>query len=342
MEPLPSHLRQLGCPCGSLDRARAWRGDRHQKRLNAYMEANSKDVAVRGGAKNTLRAYRVVLTALARDCGWRTLSDLTAESFESWRAKRTGSAKYSNDCFGYVRTFISWLRKKSRLLADPLVDVAKIKIRTSASHRCALTTDEIKRLLDSVPERRSTIYLVAVYTGLRRNDLNGLRWLDFELDRTVPVVRVHSSISKNVKASVLPLRGEVVEALRRFKPEQAQPADRAFFGKVPNIDTFKRDLARVGIANRDEAGRKVDFHALRTTFGTHLAASGVAPRVAMEMMRRSDLKLTTKVYTDSAHLPVSEDLLRLPSLSVTKQTTPGDALPPVMSGHSEAHKDTKL
>jgi len=300
------------------------------------------DVEARGRAKNTVRAYKVVLNALVRDCGWKMLNDITADSFERWRAQRSANAKYANDCLGYARTFVAWLVRKKRLLSDPLKDVEKARVRRTASHRRALTTDEISRLLASVSDRRATVYLVALYTGLRRNELNGLRWLDFELDLPVPVVRVSSAIAKNGTSVVLPLRPEVVAAVRNFKPASAAPGDRAFFGKVPNMDTFKRDLAQAGIAYLDEAGRKVDFHALRTTFGTQLAVAGVAPRVAMEMMRHSDLKLTTKVYTDSAHLPVSAALQCLPSWNVGGTDTQGSTQTGVNLGHPRAFNDTGL
>ena len=40
----------------------------------------------------------------------------------------------------------------------------------------------------------------------------------------------------------------------------------------------------------------VDLHALRHTFGTLLARSGVAPRTAMDLMRHADIRLTTAIY----------------------------------------------
>jgi integrase len=36
------------------------------------------------------------------------------------------------------------------------------------------------------------------------------------------------------------------------------------------------------------------FHALRHTFGTAPSRAGVTPRTAMELMRHSDIRLTTK------------------------------------------------
>ncbi len=57
-----------------------------------------------------------------------------------------------------------------------------------------------------------------------------------------------------------------------------------------------------------------DLHGLRKTYGTMLAAAGVSPRVAIELMRHSDMKLTMGVYTDVAQLPMIAETARLPSL----------------------------
>ncbi len=81
---------------------------------------------------------------------------------------------------------------------------------------------------------------------------------------------------------------------------------------VPEVETFRRDLERAGIAFVDELGRRADLHALRKIFGTALVLNGEQPRVVMEAMRHSDLKLTMKLYTDAGQLPVGAALARLP------------------------------
>ena len=63
----------------------------------------------------------------------------------------------------------------------------------------------------------------------------------------------------------------------------------------------------------DELGRRVDFHALRYTFATMLNRAGVTPRAAMELMRHSDMRLTTKTYTDATALPLFDEMEKLPS-----------------------------
>ena len=59
-------------------------------------------------------------------------------------------------------------------------------------------------------------------------------------------------------------------------------------------------------------GRYADFHSLRYTWGTYLQRNGVNSRVAMELMRHSDRKLTDKIYTDSNLLPLGEVVRNLP------------------------------
>ena len=79
------------------------------------------------------------------------------------------------------------------------------------------------------------------------------------------------------------------------------------------------DLKAAGIERIDSSGRKIDFHALRHTFCTLLMSSGVPVRVVQEMMRHSEMRLTTKIYTDAVGLPTVAGINKLPSM-----LTPGE------------------
>jgi hypothetical protein len=84
------------------------------------------------------------------------------------------------------------------------------------------------------------------------------------------------------------------------------------------METLKADLKAANIPFVDAKGRRADFHSLRHTLATNLALAGVAPRVAMEAMRHSDIRLTTKTYTDADMLPVTDAVAKLPSFMETK------------------------
>src|SRR6476659_8520498 len=93
------------------------------------------------------------------------------------------------------------------------------------------------------------------------------------------------------------------------------PADTPLFD-VPAglVRILDRDLKAAGIPKRDDRGRTVDVHAMRTTFGTLLSRTGTAPRTAQAAMRHSDIKLTMGVYTDPRLLDVRGAVEKLPAL----------------------------
>ena len=134
---------------------------------------------------------------------------------------------------------------------------------------------------------------------------------DLHLDAEQPFVNVRPSTTKNHKQAIIALHADVVEELRKLPLSPGK----VFANGLPKIETFKRDLRRAGIDFIDAKGRRADFHSLRHTLGTNLALAGIAPRVAMEAMRHSDIRLTTKTYTDTGLLPVADALAKLPSFT---------------------------
>ncbi len=134
---------------------------------------------------------------------------------------------------------------------------------------------------------------------MRRDELHQLLWGDVRLDSPSPFIQLRADTTKAGRADVVPIRADLAVMLRQARIAQGEPGDDANVCRiVPSMATHKRYLRLAGIAYEDEAGRRFDFHALRHQFGTMLSKAGVAPRVAMELMRHTDLKLTMKVYTD--------------------------------------------
>src|SRR5208282_5445721 len=83
---------------------------------------------------------------------------------------------------------------------------------------------------------------------------------------------------------------------------------------IPRARRLTLDAEANGIPYRDELGRYGDFHALRYTWATFLQRNGLAQRFAMKLMRHSDIRLTSKVYTDEMQLPIYDAIKNLPRL----------------------------
>ncbi len=284
-----------------------------QKPLNEQLEAFLGRVRSRGRSKATENHYRKTLAKLFARCGWRRFPDVTERSFCDWRMHSGLKPKYLNDLLGSANTFFNWLEKQEPGLVHPLKRVEKLPNDEAGMYRRALSEGEIRKLLAVAPPSRAWVYLVIVYTGLRRKELNGLTWADLTLEGLNPCIRLSAKITKNRKQGRLELRPEVVEVLTRNRPEHIRPSAPVFRGKVPSVASLKKDLAAAGIQFQDELGRRIDIHGMRTTFGTLLSSSDVSPHFAKEMMRHSDQKLTQRYYNDRDQLPLAAALGKLPS-----------------------------
>jgi len=298
--------------------------------------------AVRKAAKSSLEEhlanYVADLTALQRDdqyiyelknrvrrlikeCGWKQLKDVTADSYQAWRAKQTLSPKTLNEYLGSMSSLLNWMEKHERVARNPLVHVQKVQANgRQVRPRRAFTDDEMQRLL-AIAGPRKVIYLTAVYTGLRRSELAALERRDLHLEGEKPFVNVRASTTKNHQQAVIALHPELVDALRSHVAKLPAAASILFSGMMPTMKRFKADLKEANIAFMTVTGHRADFHSLRHTLATNLARAGTAPRVAMEIMRHSDMRLTAKTYTDAGLLPVADAVLKLPFLGKREITS---------------------
>ena len=179
-----------------------------------------------------------------------------------------------------------------------------------------LKQPHIKKL-ERLGQERALFYLMAVSTGLRHKELRSLTLGQLFLDaKPAPYFELYANQSKSGKESRLPLRADVVEKIRQHLEHRSKQGYKALlFDNPPGIRVFDADCQAAGIAKNDARGRVVDIHALRTTFGTHLAVAGVHPRVAQAAMRHSRIELTTNFYTDPALLDVNGAVNALPDFA---------------------------
>lgn len=155
----------------------------------------------------------------------------------------------------------------------------------------------------TIPALERAIYLVALYSGLRRGELWALRWGDIDLDGKAPeitVSRSHKGPPKNGKIRRVPLLPGAAAALRTIRPKDP-PADRLVFptaeGKQRGRDDdarwapqTRRSVLKDGTVKhyrvngyREKAGisRRVRFHDLRHTCASHLVMGTWGPQLSL-------------------------------------------------------------
>jgi len=222
-----------------------------------------------------------------------------------------------------VKQFFRWLELDGRVSSTPLAHLKKANDAIDRRReRRALSTKELRHLLKTAsgapfrfgmhgPER-VLLYRLAVESGLRNSELRSLTASSFDLGGKPPTVTVLAAHSKRRREDVLPLRLELVEDLREHLSSKMPVA--TAFNMPPKEKTAKMlqaDLKDAKITVTDAAGRVVDFHALRHTFLTNLARSGVHPRTAQSLARHSSITLTMDRYT---HVLVEDETRALEAL----------------------------
>ena len=262
-------------------------------------------------------------------CGFGTGGDFDAGKVSRYLAdlrRQDKGVQAINHRLTAFKSFVRWLFITDRIRSDSMKslkrDVAGERVDRRHPRR-ALADVEIRDLIEAAEQGpqymsmsgpdRAMLYRLALGTGLRASELRSLTPGSFALDDPKnPTVNVQAAYSKHRRDDVQPMNRELAEAMAGFIVDK--PVDDRLF-KIPSraFAMIKADLEAAGISYCTAAGY-ADFHALRHTFITQLARSGVAPAVAMSLARHSSITLTMDRYT---HVVLSDQrsaLERLPAL----------------------------
>jgi len=238
------------------------------------------------------------------------------------------SSQTFNFYLGAFKQFCRWAVRDGRASESPVEYLEGLNVRTDRRHdRRALTVDEARRLIDATarePNRfgmtgqeRATLYRVAIETGLRANELRSLTRGSFDLEGGSPAVTVAAAYSKHRREDRLPLRADTAAMLKGFFALKTSEA-RAFHVLRKTAKMLKADLKAAGIPYKTGAGL-LDFHSLRHTAASLLAAAGVHPKTAQQLMRHSDINLTLSRYTHSFRQQESAAVESLPDLAAAPE-----------------------
>ncbi len=324
---------------------------RDRRPIGEHLEDYRKFLAAKGNIENHVQQSVNRIQSLLEGCGIRKLAELKGASVSNWlagqRSEGTMSIQTSNYYLSAVKGFAQWLVREQRLAVSPLAHLQALNAKTDRRRERRDLSDEELRLLieatrseppfrDLSGEDRALMYLLVVYTGLRASEVASLTPASFHLDADPPTVTVEADYSKHRTKDVLPLRPDLVEELRRWLATRSAgtrcwpgtwversarmlrrdlAVARANWIKFGRTDAKRKERSKSDLLRDvDSAGRIVDFHALRHTFISSLARSGVHPKTAQALARHSTITLTMDCYTHVALTEMSAALKQIPDV----------------------------
>jgi len=263
------------------------------------------------------------------ETGIDSFAKIRRETAERWIANEVEKTDLTPSSINHyltaVKSFVKYLVDIELLPKDPLKSIRKLNEAVGQrKNRRALTAEEVERFLQAAktrkcrtkgkPDERLLVYNLLLGTGLRSTELSLLMpsQIDFERCR----LRIEAAKTKNKKDDVLPLRADLVQAVKEWvETHGIQPHERIFQFNMYSIrGSLYRDLKAAGIERVGSDGRSIDVHSLRKTFGTALARAGVPLTTVQRLMRHSTPLLTAKLYIDVDPVDMTQALDKLPVL----------------------------
>ena len=249
-----------------------------------------------------------------------------------------------------IKQFSGWLERDKRVKDDALAHLSGPTVATDRRHRRrCLSDDELQRLVTAAENGpaflrmsgpdRAMVYAAAAATGFRANELRSLTPESFDLDGDPASVTVEAGASKHRREDVQLIPDEFVAMIRPWlagKPEgqsifplpdrtakmlraDLSAARETWLNEARTPAEREKREASTILAYRDHAGLVFDFHALRGQFITAIVRGGASLKVAMDMARHSDPRLTLGTYT---HLATADKRGALSSIPVVRPRRP--------------------
>jgi len=336
--------------------------------LNAYFP--SVETSLRG---STLRGYKAVWrNHLEPRLGHLRVRDIRV--FDCQKAMESiiaANPELKHATFSRIKSFMHEIFGQAIRLGLRYGDVnpasgVKIRCANKKGKTFAYSLDDIKALLAALAEPSRVLMAVAAYTGLRRGEIVGLKWEDY--DGKVIHVRRNICFGQKGEMSVEPPKTEASEApvpviapLRNILDAWKRKAEVSGDGVIQGCWIFQAGFTRkkdhpqslldaakltpLSPANvlRDvvfPALKKAEiewlgYHAFRRGLATNLRALGVDDLTISEILRHSDVSVTRHNYIKRVSEKSVEAMdrleaeLRKPVQSVKGKAQKGYAVVPV-------------
>src|SRR5262249_9972699 len=111
------------------------------------------------------------------------LKDVRTCHVQSWLEQMASDGVLGKSSLHSIKSMLSGVFKEAKRLgyydgANPVQDT-RVPDAREPEETYAYSVEEIAAILDRLPEPAATIFAIAAFSGLRRSEIEGLRWKDY-------------------------------------------------------------------------------------------------------------------------------------------------------------------
>ncbi len=242
------------------------------------------------------------------------------KSADTDHARQGARARTVNLELEGIKTMLNLAEKWDYLKVNPMKRVKPLKVDDKKPFRF-LTSEECERFLAACPQNLYPMYFTFLSTGMRKAELEHLRWNDIDLRSQKILIRRKADWQPKTGEREIPMSDDLIELLEAIRKKSKPAVDDHVFNVLGNgksHNMLRTELIKIGIKAGIEGLTKV--HTLRHTFASHLVMAGVDLPTIQKLMGHSDIE-TTMIYAHLApdHLAKAVNKLSLPTRDVSNR-----------------------
>lgn len=258
--------------------------------MQEHLEKLETEMRLRGFSDRTVEMYKFYNKKFLEFVNKEPLL-VTEDDIKSFIAKKMSDEQMEAKSIVLIRASLKFFYDE--LLKKNIVTLKAPKV--SKKLPVVLTKDEIKKLFDSIENKKHKLVLKLLYSsGMRLSELTNIKVGDLDFEEKIGWVR-HG---KGGKDRMIILSNNLVEELKNYiQKNNKNENDYLFSGR--NGKMSSRAVQKIVEVAVEKAGltKKISPHTLRHTFATHLLESGENIRKIQILLGHSQLS-TTQLYLD--------------------------------------------
>ena len=224
--------------------------------------------------------------------------------------------KLTSTTLAHIKAFLSGIFRYAKRQGvinseNPMREVVLPKGKP-AGETHAYSLEEIKQMLNVLPEPASTIIAVAAFTGVRKGELRGFLWENYDGEQILisqSFWRGHTLEPKTRQSRApVPVIAQLARRLDLHRRLSGNPANGLMFlspvGKPVNLDALAANV--IGPLVTKAGVQWHGWHAFRRGLATNLHQLGVSDKTIQRILRHANVGVTQSCYIKTADFEVVE------------------------------------